>query len=244
LLPADEQAPWVVGIHELELICQLVERPAQLVHYVLRRFRSNRHRLWAMDEMDFFMRYLQDGLFWPDDVIGEAGMDLGNHTDPLDAWWYGEHGHTKPAPQPRQRIDNATKQLLDDIEATGGPNRLEAQLMMLEMDEKGRRRIAGGLKQTRRKTERDRQAHDMTLVFEDDFAVTIKAVPFADRYQLGPDLAKYGSYRTEASSLRRWVGFGVVAGSPHRLDSLVIILDPSRLDEERPDAIAAGDGRT
>ena len=53
----------------------------------------------------------------------------------------------------------------------------------------------------------------MTLVFEDDFAVTIKAAPFADRYQLGPDLAKYGSYRTEASSLRRWVGFGVVAGS-------------------------------
>ena len=65
-----------MGIRELELICQLSERPAQLVHYVLRRIRSNRQRIWAMDEMDFFMRYLQDGLFWPHEVIGDSAMDL------------------------------------------------------------------------------------------------------------------------------------------------------------------------
>lgn len=112
--------------------------------------------------------------------------------------------------------------------------------MILEMDDKGRKRISGGLNHTRRKTERDGQPHNMTLVFHDDFAITICAVPYGDRHALGRDLANYGPYRINASGLRRWVGFGVVAGSPHRLHSLVIILDPSRLDDERSDTVATG----
>ncbi|HMS72252.1 MAG TPA: hypothetical protein PKB03_04395 [Baekduia sp.] len=238
LLASDETAPWIVGIHELELICDLVDRPAQLVHYVLRRMRGNRQHVWAMDEMDYFMRYLQHGLFWEDDELGPEGVDLGNHTDPLDAWWYGEHGHTRPAPRPRKRLDRATRELLDDIEATGGPTRLEAQLMLLELDNDARRRISTSLKQTRRKTERDGRSHNMTLVVYDDFAITVCAVPQADRPRLGEDLAGFGSRKVNELGLRRWVGLGTVAGSPHRLETLVVVLAPFRLDED----VARADG--
>ena len=168
MLPADEQAPWVVGIHELELICRLVERPAQLVHYIVRRARANRHRIWAMDEMDFFMRYLQEGLHWDDEEVEGTYLELGNHTNPLDEWWFGEQGMRKPARKPRQRINNATRQLLDDIEATGMSGRIEAQLMVLEMDKSGRERVASGLRTMLRKTQRDGKPHDMTLVFGQD----------------------------------------------------------------------------
>jgi hypothetical protein len=149
----------------------------------------------------------KDGLFWFDEEMGNTTVDLGNHTDALDAWWYGERGHTKPARRPRQRIDNATAQLLDDIESTGAPSRLEAQLAMLEMADQGRKRVAAGLRRLRRKTERDGAPHDMTLVFERDFAITVFAVPYDQRLLLGRKLATYGSYRVNASV------YGVGSGS-------------------------------
>lgn len=74
LLPTGERAPWVVGVHELELICDLVDRPSQLVQYISRRARSVRQRIWAMDEMDFFMRYLQDGLYFEDEALEGVGL--------------------------------------------------------------------------------------------------------------------------------------------------------------------------
>jgi len=231
VLPADETVPWIVGIHELELICELVERPAQLVHYVLRRLRGKRQRLWAMDEMDFFMRYLQNGLFWDDDELGPEGVELGNHTDPLDAWWYARQHDTKAPKRPAQKLSVPTRHLLDDIEGTGGPTRLEAQLMLLELADSARKRVASGLRRVRTKTEQDGKPHDMTLVVEDDMAITVAAVPFADRHGVGQMLADYGSFKADQLNLRRWLGLGAVANSKHRLDAMVVIIDPSRLDD-------------
>jgi hypothetical protein len=241
LLSAEEQLPWVVGIHELELICELIERPAQLVHYVLRRMRTHRQRVWGMDEMDFFMRYLQEGLFWMDHELEGAALQLGGHTGPLDAWWFGCHGGGKPAKRPRQRMSRSETKLLDDIAATRAPGWLEAQLMLLEMDRRVRERVAAGVSQTRRRTERDAEPHDMTLVFGVDFGVTIVAVPRARRDDLQPLMRRLGTSRAERSKLRRWLGLGVVAGSPHPLDAMAVILDTERLAEDMPDQPAAGE---
>jgi hypothetical protein len=238
LLPADEQAPWVVGIHELELICRLVERPAQLVHYIVRRARANRHRIWAMDEMDFFMRYLQEGLHWDDEEVEGTYLELGNHTNPLDEWWFGEQGMRKPARKPRQRINNATRQLLDDIEATGMSGRIEAQLIVLEMDTSGRERVASGLRTMLRKTQRDGKPHDMTLVFGQDFAVSLHAAPAEPASLTSERLGNHGVMRTEKSNLRRWLGLATVAGNKSRLSAMAVIVNPERLDAEEPDRTA------
>jgi hypothetical protein len=235
LLPPDQQVPWVVGIHELELICQLVERPAQLVHYILRRRRSNRQRIWGMDEMDFFMRYLQTGLFWQDEELQDTHLELHNHTDPLDAWWFGERGIRKPAKKPRQRLNKATRQMLDDIEATGMLGRIEAQLMVLDMAQSARERVAGSLRTLLRKTERDGQPHDMTLVFGDDFAVTTHSVPAEMRGVASERLANHGEARAQASNLRRWLGLASIQGAKHRIGSMAIMVNPKRIEEDEPD---------
>jgi hypothetical protein len=238
LLPADEQAPWVVGIHELELICELVERPAQLMHYIVRRARANRQRIWAMDEMDFFMRYLQDGLYWRDGELDATYLEIHNHSDPLDAWWFGEQGMRKPARKPRQRMNNATRRLLDDIEATGMSGRIEAQLMVFELDKRERERVASGLGAMLRKTRRDGKPHDMTLVFGQDLAVSLHAVPAEPVSVTSERLGNHGVMRTKKSHLRRWLGLATVADAKGRLSAMAIILNPERLGAEEPDRIA------
>jgi hypothetical protein len=235
LLPADQEVPWVVGIHELALICELTERPAQLVHYILRRRRANRQRIWAMDEMDFFMRYLQTGLYWRDEELQGTHMALHSHTDPLDEWWYGRLGVRRSGKKPRQPLNRATRQLLDDVEATGMPERIEAQLMILDVERRARERIAGSLRTVLRKTERDGQPHDITLVFGQNFAVTIHSVPADMRAVAGERLADHGARRAEISNLRRWLGLASIQGSHNRIGPMAIILDPERVDQEEPD---------
>jgi hypothetical protein len=235
LLPANEQVPWVVGIHELELICRLTERPGQLVHYILRRQRANRQRIWGMDEMDFFMRYLHSGLFWHDEDLEGTFLELQSHTEPLDEWWYAEHGIRKPAKKPRQHLNQATRRLLGDIEATGMLGRTEAQVMVLEMAQRERERVASGLRELSRKTKRDGQPHDMTFIFQEDFGVTLHSNPAEMRQMAGDRLTDHGVKRTENSNLRRWLGLANTAGSRHRIEAMAIIVNPERLTDEEPD---------
>jgi hypothetical protein len=65
LLPDGITAPWVVNLHELELICGLVEHPVQLVHFLRRRSRLNQlgGRV-ASDELDWWMLYLRPPSTW------------------------------------------------------------------------------------------------------------------------------------------------------------------------------------
>jgi hypothetical protein len=235
LLPADEHVPWVVGIHELELICELVERPAQLVHYILRRERANRQRIWGMDEMDFFMHYLQRGLVWRDDELRDTYLEIQNHSDPLDAWWFGERGIHAPAPKPRQRMNAATRRLLDDIEVTGSQGRLEAQVMILETSTRERERIASGFRKLLRMTAHDGLPHDMTMVFGQDFAITLHSNPATLRAVAAARLRDHGIKRSDRSNLRRWLGLATVAGNSGRLSDMAILVDPHRLGNEEPD---------
>jgi hypothetical protein len=54
-------------------------------------------------------------------------------------------------------------------------------------------------------------------------------------------MRRLGTSRAERSKLRRWLGLGVVAGSPHPLDAMAVILDTERLAEDMPDQPAAGE---
>jgi hypothetical protein len=231
LLPDTENAPWVVGIHELELICSMTERPAQLVHYVLRRIRTYRQRVWAMDEMDFWMRYLTLGLWWDDETLDNQMITLSSHTEPLDRWLYGEKGFSEKTKPPRQKLDNATRRLLDEIEATGAPGRLEAQVMLLDFDGPVRKRIAKRLQQSAAQSQRDGKPHDMTLIVDNDMAITVESLPRGTPAGATERLAAYGLAKSEEHGLRRWLGLSTGPGQGGKLTTMVLLVEPARLSE-------------
>lgn len=232
LLPSDERAPWVVGIHELELICDLSAGPAQFVHYVLRRQRAIRQHLWAMDEMDFFMKYLKDGLFFDDAEIVDTGIELHSHTDELDEYLYGERGLRPKTKRPKQKIAGPTRELLRQIAGIDSPGKIEAEIMILEMDDEGRKQIASGIRRLERMVAADHKPHDLTLPFQDDFAVSVHCVPPALKDELPARLRNHGEGRSAHSNLRRWLGLGVVHGDRGRIQTMTVMLDPTRLEDE------------
>jgi hypothetical protein len=92
-MPADVTIPWVVTLHELELVASTTELPLQLVHFLRRRSRLNqRGNLIASDELAWWMHYLLVGLYFEDEPVA-AQIRLMSQTDLLDAWVLYEQGN-------------------------------------------------------------------------------------------------------------------------------------------------------
>jgi hypothetical protein len=114
-LLVDGSPPWVVSIHDLEVIARVLRRPSEFLLYLRRRTDSGVTQYFrGADELDLFMLFMDGGLYVaadPDEVRRahprttapsrrskrEHRRDarptfVGTHTDPLDKWFYWTEG--------------------------------------------------------------------------------------------------------------------------------------------------------
>lgn len=112
---ADNRYPWVVSLHDLTVIAEVLDRPAEFLLYLQRRTDQGVSKyFWSPDELDLFMLFLQGGLYVepnPDKVYAlypasgkptRAAREryraqavptrVHTYTDPLDAWIYFQEG--------------------------------------------------------------------------------------------------------------------------------------------------------
>ncbi len=228
LLPSDP-TPLLISLHDLELICEIVERPSELIHYLKCRRRLDRTRAaWAPDELDYFMHYLMFGLFWEDapDGTSPAPTHLLSHTEQLDSWFFYKHGLRKTAAKrPSVNHHRDVRELLDCFDQSRATGRLDPALAILDFDEKTRRRIASALTRHKRRSALDSRTHDETII-SPQHAVTVMTVPAARSQELADRLRKYGTLKKHQMKLDRWVGFGGWAGPPEPIQLAVSLTEP------------------
>lgn len=138
-----DNIPWTVSIHDLELIVELIERPAQFLLYLRRRLEPNATVMFfAPDELDLFLFFFESGLwvepdpnqvraafpFLPPPTAGEIRRHgeqvpalITSRTDPLDRWFYTKDvtapGLT-PAPKPTM-VASPLAAMIDDLQSRG-----------------------------------------------------------------------------------------------------------------------------
>lgn len=127
-LLAPDNIPWTVSLNDLDLIAQLVDRPAEFLLYVRRRTEPKATEMFmAVDELDLFLLFFRMGLYVePDPAVVAREMPwLGkpstaavrrykqqipglvtSQTDDLDAWYFSLHPPAgmrvdEVAPKPR-----------------------------------------------------------------------------------------------------------------------------------------------
>jgi hypothetical protein len=145
-LPADQAPPWLIGLHELESICSILEFPVQLIHFLDAHQRMDSERfVRASDEIDVFMMYLQNGLRFPGLPAAEVEwLMLPSGSDELNEWVLYKQGVRKTVTRrPQQQFPLSML--------------LETRGRLRELD---RRRGAGFL-------DLSREAIDQALAFED-----------------------------------------------------------------------------
>jgi len=144
LLPP-ENIPWTVSLNDLDLIAQLIDRPAEFLLYVRRRTEPRATELFmAVDELDLFLLFFRMGLYVePDPMMVAREMPwLGaprsadmrrykrqvpalvtSHTDDLDAWYFSLHPPAEmtvgdAAPKPRM-VPSPLAPLIDWLRDNG-----------------------------------------------------------------------------------------------------------------------------
>lgn len=159
LLEDAAQPPWIVNEHDLEIITEVLERPSEFVHYLLRRQAMDVSSSFrAVEELDYFVHYLKTGLYTdPDEPRSALLMSM---TDDLNAWYEFTRGErTVESPKPSQPIPEKLKLLLDALATERPYGWLSISLDLLDFDGEMRREISSIPYDLQEQSRIDRQDH-------------------------------------------------------------------------------------
>lgn len=133
--------PWTVSLHDLELIAELVDRPAEFLLYLRRRRDPlTTHVYMAPDELDLFLLFYEGNLWAepdPDEVYRTFPFTgppssaarrrfreqhrtyITSRTDKLDEWHYFKSRTSSPPPPKPRMVHSPAGQLIDDLMGRG-----------------------------------------------------------------------------------------------------------------------------
>ena len=225
-MPSGVTLPWVVTLNELELIVSTVEWPTQLIHFLRRRSRLNElggHV--ATDELDWWMHYLQHGLYFED--APEMRTRFLSLTDPLDAWVLYERGvRDAPAPKPAMSLPKGSRAFVELLCSERPDGWVEAGCTMLEIDSDAQAEFWKDIKKMRKRARRRGKVQRRCLSFTEGaepLLVCAVIAPDAGRDSLLDSLRRYAGERIEEWGRQRVLGIGRAASSKRPYDALVVI---------------------
>ena len=131
--------PWSVSVTDLELIADMVDLNVLLPHYLVRRARiASQPDFTAMEEMDWFMHFLNEGLYFADDLDALGAVSLGSFTQPMDDYYeYISGPRQKPAPKPQVRMRAKYRTLIRQLEAAAPSGWASGALLLANYGQEG-----------------------------------------------------------------------------------------------------------
>lgn len=180
-----ESIPWVVSIHDLQIIADLVERPAEFLLYLRRRRDPEVSLVYvAPDELDLFLYFYEAGLYIAPDPSRTA-RDLphvpppstrdvrrrkqqtrtiiSTRTDALDAWHYARTNADLPK-VPKPVLSGSPAQVLaDDLQKLGNFGWLSIGATLISGETKAQRKILRIPSRLLRATRADGKEHSQGI---------------------------------------------------------------------------------
>lgn len=185
-----DHIPWTVSLHDLRIICEILDRPSELLLYLRRRTNPDATRKYfAVDELDLYMEFLNRGLYvqpnphkiaealpWTGKpsaaslrrYANQSSKIVQNQTAPLDAWYAALLDPARPpANKPRLVADHELLELVDDITASQQAGWLSTTTMLLDGGIPDQQAFARQARDLARAVKQDGQAHSATRIMTD-----------------------------------------------------------------------------
>jgi hypothetical protein len=209
-----EEYPWAVSLLDLFVICDLVEYPAQLIHFIIRRLKLNELKMTeASDELDWFGHYLSDGLYF-DDMQGKRvnHISLMTYTTSMDDYYFYTTGQRlTPAPKPTQQMPASFKTLINELEEQRPHNYLDIACSLLDLSGKERERLCDYFKKQDEKARKDERTHDISLFYKNgETIITYMCSVGITEEELKRNLSSYGLLKKYQMRSNLWIGLGSV----------------------------------
>ena len=145
-LATDGPLPWIAALPQLEVILDLVDLPAQFVHFLQRRAELNVVRLLqTTDETDIFLEYLHDRLAIvhvdPRHPDAPAAVLPPERFHALGRYLLARTAGERPPKPPRMRLHGGARELLERLDGDRPAGWLAASLAILDLPRQMERRF-------------------------------------------------------------------------------------------------------
>ncbi len=197
---------WSVYLNDLRIISELVEFPSEFLLYLDRRLQVIEHQFHSSDELDYFMFFLEQGLYFEsEDLLGINKFVPYGYTDKLDRYYFFKEGSVSSGDKPILNISEDYRDLILAIESTGKEYFSTVSTLLLNLSEEGRIDILENLNKISEQLKLDNQSHNFTLpISELNIGFTF-CIGYSEDYFTNDKLEKYCRTKMEQLKVDSWV---------------------------------------
>jgi hypothetical protein len=130
LVNAEEDIPWIVSVFDFEIVCRLIEFPAQLTLYLKAR-RALPGQITPGDELNLWMMHLLTMLAFPPDA-GRVSL-RGDWTEEIDRHYMFGHGAL-----PKMPLGRRARSAVEQLDRAHTPGHVRATEELIERDQQRR----------------------------------------------------------------------------------------------------------
>lgn len=240
-LAPGEQHPTTMGLSELEIVCDILDTPTRLLHYLTRRQTFNQiGGVVAMEEADLVMYYLDQGLYVEEDDHSGVTV-LPSLTDPLDAYQLHKHGKRKtPASKPTAALHPEIETLVDALATVRPGGWTATACFLLDLAGEEEQRLGKRIRTMRKRSRRKHVPHDLSMTIDDSTrGLTVVTEPDGNHDQLKEYVRTLSFKNKHMNRASTWSGIGIHAAKKGAFHFHLHDARPWEPDEELDEAIAA-----
>ena len=156
-------------LNDLKIISDLIESPSFFLLYLKRRLEVNQYtQFFTSDEMDYFMYFLENGLYFKDDEALKADVVIPyNLTEKLNRYYDFVAGRITEAEKPNFNTSDEIKEIIKKIESLDKDGCTHVSTLLISLSGKDHKIIIDRMNEMITKTLNDNKDHDFTLIFND-----------------------------------------------------------------------------
>jgi len=242
-----EYPAWALPIGDLDIVTQICNSPARLLHYIRRRLllETGDKRVRA-DEMDLLAFYLDQGLWLKGGDMDEANLvGLSGYSPPIDEYVFNRYDREIEYSLPKVARPDGFDELVMDIESLPSQYRTDCALVLLELSGDTSKEVMRLIETTK---ERCIQRHDSVTssAGNDDPAWGLSIVANSRGLSVEESARRaegFARIRKYSRRLEKWVALGWREGSTKSVDTALWLDYPFEHSPEMDDLVTRLFGR-
>ncbi|MBE9585713.1 hypothetical protein IM792_14750 [Mucilaginibacter sp. JRF] len=165
--------PWIVSLYDLKAVCEHMEGPAFLIHYIHRRREFFKMKTYLVDdELDLLAFYLKQNLRFDDidvELKGRKGYyKLESYHEKFNKYYDGKQGLLKKTiPQMKHFAIAQIKTLVKSLEEAGIENSIDTAVLILELGVSTQKILLQHIEKIKKRFREDGDNHDFRIVGDD-----------------------------------------------------------------------------
>ena len=158
---------WAVFLNDLRVISEIVDNPTLFIHYLTRRLEVNNFPQFnSFDELDTFMLYINEGLYFEEIPEDLDKITFTGYTENLDNYYLFLEGKRNKVEKPTQKMPEFFEHLIKKLEYKRPKHFTTGCIELLNCDGATREKISEQIKRCESDYKKDGKAHSVSFVFE------------------------------------------------------------------------------